>query len=379
MVKSHNQRKHPKKVTKNKRIRKKITLKTITNSPSEKSAKNDINSNLYDINNITNSKDNLNLTVINWIFNFVKNSPYLEKDNNEFIPNLISIIRNLYMNKNEFIVWTLLIEFFQKNCKNNINIEILFYIGILSKEKFIPNFSQTINQSIDTIKFNEIKNILKTKSISIIEFNQKFKYFSSLSNHKTQKKIFIQKDYDKMVNYIVSEHLIKEQSSNKKDKVKINKKVKEKVKENKNSIKISCNMNDNVIWTLDDKNEINNINNIINIPKNEKQISNSIPKDESINGEKNSINNINDNNTSEKQKNIKDNNISENCSLKKNLSEENNNDNKEDDYMNEEPIRMVNYDNDNPFTSSYQWKNKFYSSNNDNNISDFNFINLILE
>ena len=196
------------------------------------------------LNNITTQKNKLNLSLIYWIKIFIKNRPEFAKKSDEFILKVISIIRNLEMNKNEFIAWTLLVEYFLNNFKNNMNIESLLYIAILSKEKFHPNFSENINKEIiDKNKFVEIKNILEPKKISITELNQKHKNFFNLSSNMEQQKkkqISTIYNYNVMVDYIVNQKKQKEIKKAEK-----NQKKKNLNKANEHSIKVSYNVEDN--------------------------------------------------------------------------------------------------------------------------------------
>ena len=352
MTKAKTQKKHLQKSSKNK----KLFRKRILNTKSEKPRKISSNGNISFLNSITTQKNKLNLSLINWIKIFIKNRPEFAKKSDEFILKVISIIRYLEMNKNEFIAWTLLVEYFLKNFKYNINIESLFYIAILSKEKFHPNFLENINkENIDINKFNEIKNILEPRKISIIELNQKFKNFCNLSSNMEQQKnkqILNIYNYNAMADYIVK---INKQKEIKKAEKNQNKK--KLTKANEHSIKVSYNVEDIAHWDIKDMNK--NIN---------------VEQENENDGK----NNFNENECNIIEKNNENEN-SEKSILNNSQNIINNNGKEEEENIFDPIIGFGKYDSDNDNSlKMIDFDNKLFLSDNNNdnkNVPDFNFFN----
>ena len=352
MTKAKNQKKHPQKSSKNK----KLFRKRILNTKSEKPRKISSNGNISFLNSITTQKNKLNLSLIYWIKIFIKNRPEFAKKSDEFILKVISIIRNLEMNKNEFIAWTILVEYFLNNFKNNMNIESLLYIAILSKEKFHPNFSENINKEIiDKNKFNEIKNILEPKNISITELNQKYKNFFNLSSNMEQQKkkqILTIYNYKVMADYIVNQKELKEikKAEKNQNKKKLN-------KANEHSIKVSYNVKDIAYWDIQDMNKNINV------------------EHESENEEKN---NFNENECKIKEMNNENENSEKNI-LNNSQNIINNSEKEEEENIFEPIIGFGKYDSNNDNSLQiFDYYNKLFSSDNINDnksFSDFNISN----
>lgn len=356
MTKAKNQKKHPQKSSKNKKLSRKKIFKRICDTQREKIKKIILNGNSSFLNNITTQKNNLNLSLIYWIKIFIKNRPEFAKKSDEFILKVISIIRNLEMNKNEFIAWTLLVEYFLNNFKNNMNIESLLYIAILSKEKFHPNFSENINKEIiDKNKFVEIKNILEPKKISITELNQKYKNFFNLSSNMEQQKkkqILTIYNYKVMADYIVNQKELKEikKAEKNQNKKKLN-------KANEHSIKVSYNVKDIAYWDIQDMNKNINV------------------EHESENEEKN---NFNENECKIKEMNNENENSEKNI-LNNSQNIINNSEKEEEENIFEPIIGFGKYDSNNDNSLQiFDFYNKLFSSDNINDnksFSDFNISN----
>ena len=260
------------------------------------------------------------------------------------------------MNKNEFIAWTLLVEYFLNNFKNNMSIESLLYIAILSKEKFHPNFSENINKEIiDKNKFVEIKNILEPKKISITELNQRYKNFFNLSSNMEQQKkkqILTIYNYKVMADYIVNQKELKEikKAEKNQNKKKLN-------KANEHSIKVSYNVKDIAYWDIQDMNKNINV------------------EHESENEEKN---NFNENECKIKEMNNENENSEKNI-LNNSQNIINNSEKEEEENIFEPIIGFGKYDSNNDNSLQiFDFYNKLFSSDNINDnksFSDFNISN----
>ena len=401
MAKSQNSRKQPQKILKKEKNPKKILFKRrlflpkkTINSKIEKSQITYDKINSFKLSDISDQKNNLNVTLYNWILLFIKNSPIIFKNiNNEFFLKTInSIIRNLYMNKNEFIVWTILIEYFKHKCKYKIDIETLFYIGIISKEKFAPNFHKKLEQEINIKKLKDIKKILEPNNIETIQVNKKIEYFSSLSKITNNNKTVTITDYNKMADYIskqyeykqkIPKYEIRNECKTGNNKIKICKHViikenddnkKDEIKHNTHFISLTYNINEFVSWKDDDKiNESNNNSKreIESENENNNNIYNLEPDDiyEKENEKKN-MRNINNNNINENE--LKENTISQK-NLLGNISNDINRDSDNYNLMNEPIIGLNLYDSDNDSLNFDGFGKKLHSSNTD--FSDFNLFN----
>ena len=190
-------KKHKRKCHKNRRISRKIKFirHSCSNSKQEKNKITQKLPVLFESNNSQSEKKYiLVFTMINLVHSFLRESSFPEKNNKDFRKNFISIINNLSMNENEFIIWTLLIENnYNKIILNNkIEFEPLFYLGIIAKEKINPDYSIQINPNLNKEKFEDL-------NINLKELNTKLNHYKSLFTSGDKKyKI----DYEKMINDI---------------------------------------------------------------------------------------------------------------------------------------------------------------------------------
>ena len=161
---------------------------------------------------------NINLTFINMVDTYLKNSSFTEKNHLKFIQKFIEIINILSMNKNEFVFWSLLIDEYMKlnqNIPNNYLLEKLFFIALCSKEKLYPNYSIFINEfkKIDN-NFNNWYNINKSfleKDLDLLNvFNDRYKKLNYIKNF--QKTFYY--DYKSEVDYICNYSSIIEKKEN---------------------------------------------------------------------------------------------------------------------------------------------------------------------
>ena len=108
-------------------------------------------------NTIINPENNAQIeySLLNWSIIFLQQISCPLRNNKEFIQNFINIIKNLCINKNEFISWTMYIEFFlNKSCRkiswDKETLLSLLYIAIYTKkildDKSKNNYGITINE-----------------------------------------------------------------------------------------------------------------------------------------------------------------------------------------------------------------------------------------
>ena len=244
--------------------------------------------------------ENFNLSFLNMISSYLKDCACPEKNDFNFIQKFTEIATTLSMNENEFIFWTLLIDKYIKNNKNGWNLEILFYIGLYSKENLSPNYLNIINEfkqinSGFNIWYNSNKLFFGEDLCLLEEFNQRY---IKLNRMKTIKTICYH-DYNSKVEYICNPNGVTSAEENKtpilieksKESINSNKKLDE-IKNKKNEEKKIENVNneDNInkydieeyhnnIINFNDVNFVNgnngyNINNYIDegvIAKNENE------------------------------------------------------------------------------------------------------------
>lgn len=170
----------------------------ITNiSFSQKSKSSDLN---IKPQNEQNEKYELNLTLVNWADKFLNDFSVPKEKKEEFKQNFFNSLKKLCLTKNEFVVWIMNIEFFSKNNFTDIftEEEILFYIGLYSKELLGNDINKNNNININKENFEKVKLILEKNNISNITFNERYDYF----NNNNQKKIIKYLDINAMIETI---------------------------------------------------------------------------------------------------------------------------------------------------------------------------------
>lgn len=207
---------------------------------------------------------NFEYSLLNWSFIFLQQKSCPERNNKQFIREFINIIKNLCINKNEFISWTLYIDyFFSESCRKiSWDLETLLYIGIYTKTKFNNDTSNDYGITINNEKKKEINLELDKKNISLIEFNKRYNFYNNFAQ-KNKNTYF---DFNEMVKYIYESNNYKNVKKEKVDKKEVNKKEvikkevnkkgvnkKEDNKKEDNNIKIENKNNNN-----DSKYSINN-------------------------------------------------------------------------------------------------------------------------
>lgn len=195
--------------------------------------------------------ENFNLSFLNMISSYLKDCACPEKNDFNFIQKFTEIATILSMNENEFIFWTLLIDKYIKNNKNGWNLEILFYIGLYSKENLSPNYLNIINEfkqinSGFNIWYNSNKLFFGEDLCLLEEFNQRYIKLNRMKTFKT----ICYHDYNSKVEYICNPNGVTSAEENKtpilieksKESINSNKKLDE-IKNKKNEEKKIENVN----------------------------------------------------------------------------------------------------------------------------------------
>jgi len=195
--------------------------------------------------------ENFNLSFLNMISSYLKDCACPEKNDFNFIQKFTEIATILSMNENEFIFWTLMIDKYIKNNKNGWNLEILFYIGLYSKENLSPNYLNIINEfkqinSGFNIWYNSNKLFFGEDLCLLEEFNQRYIKLNRMKTFKT----ICYHDYNSKVEYICNPNGVTSAEDNKtpilieksKESINSNKKLDE-IKNKKNEEKKIENVN----------------------------------------------------------------------------------------------------------------------------------------
>ena len=160
--------------------------------------------------------ENFNLSFLNMISSYLKDCACPEKNDFNFIQKFTEIATILSMNENEFIFWTLMIDKYIKNNKNGWNLEILFYIGLYSKENLSPNYLNIINEfkqinSGFNIWYNSNKLFFGEDLCLLEEFNQRYIKLNRMKTFKT----ICYHDYNSKVEYICNPNGVTSAEENK--------------------------------------------------------------------------------------------------------------------------------------------------------------------
>lgn len=195
--------------------------------------------------------ENFNLSFLNMISSYLKDCACPEKNDFNFIQKFTEIATILSMNENEFIFWTLMIDKYIKNNKNGWNLEILFYIGLYSKENLSPNYLNIINEfkqinSGFNIWYNSNILFFGEDLCLLEEFNQRYIKLNRMKTFKT----ICYHDYNSKVEYICNPNGVTSAEDNKtpilieksKESINSNKKLDE-IKNKKNEEKKIENVN----------------------------------------------------------------------------------------------------------------------------------------
>ena len=236
MVKNFAQRKNKSKSLKKRRLSKKIKFVRHSNTKSQISEnQTNISTNRrHSINsNDSETEKCINLSFINWTYIFLRNIRCPMRKSNEFIQGFINIIKKLNMKENEFILWTMYIEYYNNiHCiQETWDLETLFYIGIHAKEILGINTDINLYKEISKTKIDKLKTTLDERNFNLFDLNQKYDYYRNFSR---QNKNF-HYDLTSMVDYICNSNNYKNVKKNKQEKTEeIEKNKPEKNKQEKN-------------------------------------------------------------------------------------------------------------------------------------------------
>ena len=236
MVKNCAQRKNKSKSLKKRRLSKKIKFIRHSNTKSQISEnQTNISTNRrHSINsNDSETEKCINLSFINWTYIFLRNIKCPMRKSNEFIQGFINIIKKLNMKENEFILWTMYIEYYNNiHCiQETWDLETLFYIGIHAKEILGINTDINLYKEISKTKIDKLKTTLDERNFNLFDLNQKYDYYRNFSR---QNKNF-HYDLTSMVDYICNSNNYKNVKKNKQEKTEeIEKNKPEKNKQEKN-------------------------------------------------------------------------------------------------------------------------------------------------
>ena len=236
MVKNCAQRKNKSKSLKKRRLSKKIKFIRHSNTKSQISEnQTNISTNRrHSINsNDSETEKCINLSFINWTYIFLRNIRCPLRKSNEFIQGFINIIKKLNMKENEFILWTMYIEYYNNiHCiQETWDLETLFYIGIHAKEILGINTDINLYKEISKTKIDKLKTTLDERNFNLFDLNQKYDYYRNFSR---QNKNF-HYDLTSMVDYICNSNNYKNVKKNKQEKTEeIEKNKPEKNKQEKN-------------------------------------------------------------------------------------------------------------------------------------------------
>ncbi len=219
MVKNFAQRKNKSKSLKKRRLSKKIKFIRHSNTKNQISeSQTNISTNRrHSINsNDSETEKCINLSFINWTYIFLRNIRCPMRKSNEFIQGFINIIKKLNMKENEFILWTMYIEYYNNiHCiQETWDLETLFYIGIHAKEILGINTDINLYKEISKTKINKLKANLDERNFNLFDLNQKYDYYRNFSR---QNKNF-HYDLTSMVDYICNSKNYKNVKKNKQEK-----------------------------------------------------------------------------------------------------------------------------------------------------------------
>jgi len=178
----------------------------------------------------------IDLTFTNIILNYFKDRNKYPKQDNEFFLKFNRIIKEISMDINEFILFTLLFDEYKKIKGDDFNLKNIFYLCLCSKRKMNKKFSDIFEKYKKYNKdFREWDNKNKGKKIFEIpfhKFNKRYKELSYKNNILNKTRVT---DYDKLLDYICN------------SKIKVKKKKKFYSKNNNDIQKSNSPNEDNII------------------------------------------------------------------------------------------------------------------------------------
>ena len=169
-------------------------------------------------------KDYMDLTFANIILSYFKMQNIYPKNDNEFFFKFNRIINGISMDKNEFILFTLLFDEYKKIKGDNFNLKNIFYLCLCSKRKLNEKFSDIFEKYKKNNKdFGEWEDKNKNKmqiEMPIYKFNKRYKELFYKNNILNKSRAT---EYDKLIDYICDKN------------IKVKRKEKKKFNSNKNN------------------------------------------------------------------------------------------------------------------------------------------------
>ena len=221
-------------------------------------------------------KDFMDLTFANIILSYFKMENIYPKKDNEFFFKFNRIINDISMDKNEFILFTLLFDEYKKIKGDNFNLKNIFYLCLCSKRKLNEKFSDIFEKYKKNNKdFGEWEDKNKNKiqiEMPIYKFNKRYKELFYKNNILNKSRVT---EYDKLIDYICDKNIKRKRKEKKKfnsNKNNIIQKANSSIVDNSIKIEISqredtqksgfldINTNNNIKVEEDKYNFINNIN-----------------------------------------------------------------------------------------------------------------------
>ena len=221
-------------------------------------------------------KDFMDLTFANIILSYFKMENIYPKKDNEFFFKFNRIINDISMDKNEFILFTLLFDEYKKIKGDNFNLKNIFYLCLCSKRKLNEKFSDIFEKYKKNNKdFGEWEDKNKNKiqiEMPIYKFNKRYKELFYKNNILNKSRVT---EYDKLIDYICDKNIKRKRKEKKKfnsNKNNIIQKANSSIVDNSIKIEISqredtqksgfldINTNNNIKLEEDKYNFINNIN-----------------------------------------------------------------------------------------------------------------------
>jgi len=166
----------------------------------------------------------MDLTFANIILSYFKMRNIYPKNDNEFFFKSNLIINDISMDKNEFILFSLLFDEYKKIKGDNFNLKNIFYLCLCSKRKLNEKFSDIFEKYKKNNKdFGEWEDKNKNKiqiEMPIYKFNKRYKELFYKNNILNKSRAT---EYDKLIDYICDKN------------VKVKRKEKKKFNSNKNN------------------------------------------------------------------------------------------------------------------------------------------------
>jgi hypothetical protein len=152
---------------------------------------------------VDHKKSFIDLTFTNIILNYFKNKNKYPKTDNEFFLKFYRIVKEISMDINEFISFTLLFDEYNEVKGDDYNLKNIFYLCLYSKremnEKFSDIFEKYKKDNKDFREWDDKNKNKKKFEIPMHKFNKRYKELSYKNNILNKTRVT---DYDKLLDYI---------------------------------------------------------------------------------------------------------------------------------------------------------------------------------